>query len=54
MTVVFLLFVFLLVSLGGGGGGEGNTMRQCIEFKDAYDSVRWWSCIIFSLSLISP
>jgi len=18
-----------------------NTMRQCIEFKDAYDSVRW-------------
>jgi len=20
---------------------EGNTMRQCIEFKEAYDSVRW-------------
>ena len=19
----------------------GNTMRQCIEFKEAYDSVRW-------------
>ena len=20
---------------------KGNTMRQCIEFKEAYDSVRW-------------
>jgi len=23
------------------GGKKGNTMRQCIEFKEAYDSVRW-------------
>jgi len=22
--------------------GGGDTMRQCIEFKEAYDSVRWW------------
>jgi len=22
-------------------GRKGNTMRQCIEFKEAYDSVRW-------------
>jgi len=22
-------------------GGEGNTMEQCIEFKEAYDSVKW-------------
>ena len=23
-------------------GEGGDKMRQCIEFKEAYDSVRWW------------
>ena len=22
-------------------GGGGDTVRQCVEFKEAYDAVRW-------------
>ena len=33
---------------------KGNVMGQCMEFKEAHDLVRWRSCIIFSMSLVSP
>jgi len=32
---------------------NGNTMMHCIDFKNDCDSVRWESCIILSLRLVS-
>jgi len=40
----FLIIYFGYVRYERERGGRGirrNTVRQCIEFKEAYDSVRW-------------
>ena len=33
---------------------KGNTMRQCIEFKEAHDSVRWKVFYNILIGLVSP
>ena len=41
MDQLLIIYFGFVRYLRGGGVGEGNTMEQCIELKEAYDSVRW-------------
>ena len=40
MGQLLVMYFGFVRYLGGGKKNKGNTMRQCIELKEAHDSVR--------------